>query len=42
MKHNRGDFEGVAVTFLLYNKAGGKILNGLVTRRNDERALYLS
>jgi lysozyme len=42
MKHNSGDFDGAADAFLLYNKAGGKILKGLVTRRNDERALYLS
>lgn len=42
MKHNREDFEGAADAFLLYTKAGGKILKGLVTRRNDERAVYLS
>ena len=42
MRHNRGDFEGAADAFLLYTKAGGKVLKGLVTRRNDERALYLS
>ena len=42
MKHNRGDFDGAADAFLLYNKAGGKILKGLVTRRQDGRALYLS
>ena len=38
----RGDMEGAADEFLKYNKAGGKVLNGLVTRRNDERALFLS
>jgi GH24 family phage-related lysozyme (muramidase) len=27
---------------LKYTKAGGKVLKGLVTRRNDERALFLS
>lgn len=42
MKHNRGDFEGAANAFLLYTKAGGKILKGLVNRRKDERAVYLS
>ena len=42
MKHNRGEFEDAADSFLLYNKAGGKVLKGLVSRRNDERALYLS
>jgi lysozyme len=40
-KHNRGDFEGAAEEFLKYTKAGGKVLKGLVNRRNDERALYL-
>jgi lysozyme len=34
--------EGAADEFLKYNKAGGKVLKGLVTRRNDERALFLS
>jgi GH24 family phage-related lysozyme (muramidase) len=27
---------------MLYNKGGGKVLPGLVKRRNDEKALYLS
>lgn len=40
-KHNRGDYEGAAQEFLKYTKAGGKVLKGLVNRRNDERALYL-
>lgn len=39
-KHNRGDFEGAAEEFLKYTKAGGKVLKGLVNRRNDERTLY--
>lgn len=42
MKHNRGDYEGAAESFLDWTKAGGKVLNGLVKRRNDEKALYLS
>lgn len=41
-KHNRGDYEGAADEFLKYTKAGGKVYQGLVNRRNDERALYLS
>lgn len=41
-KHNRGDFEGAAEEFMKFTKAGGKVLKGLVNRRNDERALYLS
>jgi lysozyme len=38
----RGDMEGAADEFLKYTKAGGKELKGLVTRRKDERALFLS
>lgn len=38
----RKDFEGAAEEFLKYTKAGGKVLKGLVTRRNDEKALFLS
>ena len=41
MKYNRGDFEGAADGFLDWTKAGGKVLPGLVKRRNDERALFL-
>ena len=37
-----GDMEGAAEEFLKYTMAGGKVLKGLVTRRNDERALFLS
>jgi lysozyme len=42
MKHNRGDYEGAAEAFMAWTKAGGKELKGLVNRRKDERALYLS
>jgi lysozyme len=38
----RNDMEGAAEEFLKYTLAGGKVLKGLVTRRNDERALFLS
>ena len=41
-KHNRGDFEGVKQEFLKFTKAGGKVLPGLVKRRNDEIALYFT
>ena len=41
-KFNRGDYAGAAEEFLKYTKAGGKVLRGLVNRRNDERALFLS
>ena len=40
-KLNRGDKEGAAEEFLKYTMAGGKVLKGLVNRRNDERALFL-
>lgn len=42
MKTNRGDFDEAANEFLKWTKAGGRVLPGLVKRRNDERALYLS
>ena len=42
MKVNRQDFEGAAEGFLDWTKAGGKVLKGLVNRRNDEKALFLS
>jgi lysozyme len=41
MKHNREDYEGAAEEFKKWNLSAGKVLAGLVTRRNDERALYL-
>lgn len=40
-RNNRGDFEGAADAFLMWTKAAGKVLSGLVKRRNDERSLYL-
>ncbi|NBW12537.1 MAG: lysozyme [Caulobacteraceae bacterium] len=42
MRYNRGDIEGAADAFLMWTKAAGKVLRGLVKRRNDERALFLS
>ena len=41
MKHNRGDFDVAAESFMQWTKAGGKELPGLVKRRKHERALYL-
>jgi len=41
MKTNRGDFDEAADEFLKWTKAGGRVLPGLVKRRNDERAMYL-
>ena len=42
MKTNRGEFEDAADEFLKWTKAGGRVLPGLVKRRNDERAMYLN
>lgn len=41
-KLNDGDVNGAADEFLRWNKAGGKVLNGLTSRREAERALFLS
>lgn len=41
-KLNAGDYAGAADEFLCWNKAGGKVLNGLTRRREAERALFLS
>ena len=41
MRYNRGDVEGAADAFLMWTKAAGKVLTGLVKRRNDERAMFL-
>ncbi|MET5577935.1 lysozyme [Klebsiella aerogenes] len=41
-KLNSGDIKGAADEFLRWNKAGGKVLNGLTRRREAERALFLS
>ena len=42
MKYNREDYEGAADEFLKWNKAGGKVLQGLERRREAERALFLA
>lgn len=39
---NQGDMHGAADQLLRWNKAGGKIIPGLTTRRIAERALFLS
>jgi len=41
MKTNRGDFDEAADEFLKWTKAAGRVLPGLVKRRNDERAMFL-
>jgi len=39
-KHNAGDKRGAAAEFARWNRAGGKVLQGLVTRRAAEAGLY--
>jgi len=41
-KLKRGDYEGAANEFWKWRRAGGKILPGLVKRREDEKNLFLS
>jgi lysozyme len=42
MRVNRGDWEGAAEAFRVWTKGGGKVLPGLVKRREAEIALFLS
>lgn len=39
-KVNAGDFEGAALEFHKWNKAGGKVMSGLVRRRASEALLF--
>ena len=39
---NNKDYKGAADQFLVWNKAGGKVMHGLIRRREAERALFLS
>jgi lysozyme len=41
-KLNSGDMKGAAAEFERWNKAGGKVLPGLVRRRAEERKLFES
>ncbi|MEM9501322.1 MAG: lysozyme [Pseudomonadota bacterium] len=41
-KHNELDFVGASSEFLRWNKAGGRVLKGLVRRRAAEAELYSS
>ena len=41
-RFNSGDIEGAAEALTWFNKAGGKVLRGLVRRRAAERELFLS
>lgn len=40
--HNKKDIINAAKSFSMWNKAGGKVVQGLVNRRAAEAALYLS
>ena len=39
---NAGDIDGTSKQFERWNKAGGKVSNGLTRRRNAEKALFLA
>jgi len=39
---NQGDYQGAADEFPKWRKAGGQVLEGLVSRRADERELFLT
>lgn len=39
-KLNKSDYKGAQAEFAQWNKAGGKVLAGLVTRRADEAKLF--
>lgn len=40
--HKEGKYNQAAAAFMMWVKAGGKIIGGLIKRRNKEKALYLS
>jgi lysozyme len=42
MKANRGDWEGAAEAFMAWTRGGGKVLPGLVKRRQAEKTLFLA
>ena len=42
MKVNRGEYEAAAEQFLVWTKAGGKVLPGLVKRRTHEKEMFES
>jgi lysozyme len=42
MRANRGDWAGAAEAFRVWTKGGGKVLPGLVKRREAEIALFLA
>ena len=40
--HNAGNNQAAADAFRMWNKAAGKVMNGLTRRREEERTLYLT
>ena len=40
-KHNNGDYIGASKEFLRWNRAGGRVMNGLTRRRRAEADMYL-
>lgn len=40
-KLNNKDYDGAANEFIKWNKSNGKVLNGLVKRREEEKSLFL-
>jgi lysozyme len=38
--HNAGDFDGAAKQFRRWNRAGGRVMNGLTRRREAEEKMY--
>lgn len=40
--HNAGDYHGAADAFLMWDKAGGRVVPALQRRRGEERTLYLT
>jgi lysozyme len=42
IRANRGEWEGAAESLMDWTKGGGRVLPGLVKRREAERALFLS
>ncbi|MGL5950289.1 MAG: lysozyme [Cetobacterium sp.] len=40
-KLNQGDYKGASEEFQKWNRAGGKVLNGLIKRREAEKELFL-
>lgn len=39
---NAGNYDKAALSFQMWNKAGGKVVKGLINRRNDEVTLFLT